>query len=96
MMRIWRNVEAESFDRAGAGWDLEFDPATAAYDTIREWFMRQLTGSADAAEYGSGNLATLFNEYHALIVRHGKEHCATKPKCQDCPLAADCARYRTE
>ena len=28
----------------------------------------------------------LFNEYHALIVRLGKAHCNTKPKCEGCPL----------
>jgi len=28
----------------------------------------------------------LYNEYHALIVRLGKEHCRTKPSCIDCPL----------
>ncbi len=28
----------------------------------------------------------LFNEYHALIVRLGKEHCKTKPQCKGCPL----------
>jgi len=28
----------------------------------------------------------LYNEYHALIVRLGKEHCNTKPKCEGCPL----------
>lgn len=28
----------------------------------------------------------LYNEYHALIVRLGKEHCNTKPKCDGCPL----------
>ncbi len=32
--------------------------------------------------------AALFNEYHALLVRLGKEFCKkTKPKCEDCPLA---------
>lgn len=30
--------------------------------------------------------AKLFNEYHALIVRLGKEHCKTKPECSGCPL----------
>ena len=30
----------------------------------------------------------LFNEYHALIVKHAKEHCRTKPLCEGCPLAA--------
>ncbi len=28
----------------------------------------------------------LFNEYHALLVRLGKEHCRPKAKCRDCPL----------
>ncbi len=31
--------------------------------------------------------AALFNEYHALIVRTGKDYCAKKkPRCQGCPL----------
>jgi endonuclease-3 related protein len=30
----------------------------------------------------------LFNEYHALIVRHGKERCRTKPLCERCVLAS--------
>ncbi|RMG04670.1 MAG: endonuclease III domain-containing protein [Nitrospirae bacterium] len=28
----------------------------------------------------------LFNEYHALFVRVGKEHCRPKPRCETCPL----------
>lgn len=32
----------------------------------------------------------LFNEYHALIVRHGKDICKTKPKCGECCLMAIC------
>lgn len=28
----------------------------------------------------------LFNEYHALLVRVGKEYCRPKPRCEDCPL----------
>lgn len=31
--------------------------------------------------------AALYNEYHALIVRLGKEHCKTKPVCSSCPIA---------
>lgn len=31
--------------------------------------------------------AALYNEYHALIVRLGKEHCKTKPVCSSCPVA---------
>ena len=34
-----------------------------------------------------------YNEYHALIVRVGKEHCKkTRPLCSDCPIR--CARCR--
>ena len=28
----------------------------------------------------------LFNEYHGLLVRIGKEHCKTTANCTDCPL----------
>lgn len=27
-----------------------------------------------------------YNEFHALLVRIGKEHCKPKPKCEGCPL----------
>ncbi len=29
----------------------------------------------------------LFNEYHALLVHVGKEHCRKTPRCEGCPLA---------
>lgn len=32
----------------------------------------------------------LFNEYHALIVRHGKEVCRPKPRCAECCLRPHC------
>jgi len=38
----------------------------------------------------------LFNEYHALIVRHAKEHCRTKPLCEGCPLEAFPCLYAKE
>ncbi len=31
----------------------------------------------------------LFNEYHALLVKLGKEHCRKKPICKGCPLEYD-------
>jgi endonuclease III related protein len=31
-------------------------------------------------------LAQHFNEWHALIVRVGNQHCRTTPKCEECPL----------
>jgi endonuclease-3 related protein len=55
------------------GW-LDYD---ASYDDIKDYF--ESTLSADAA---------LYNEYHALLVRVGKDYCKrTAPNCQACPLA---------
>lgn len=34
--------------------------------------------------------ARLYNEYHALIVRMGKDVCRPRPRCAACPLRADC------
>jgi endonuclease-3 related protein len=36
----------------------------------------------------------LYNEYHALIVRHGKEVCRTRPRCLECHLRGRCATGR--
>lgn len=33
----------------------------------------------------------LFNEYHALIVQHGKDVCRTRPRCGGCSLVQGCA-----
>ena len=30
--------------------------------------------------------AEFFNEFHALIVKVGKEYCGRKPVCSTCPL----------
>ena len=46
------------------------------YDSIQEYFMSMLPAES-----------SLFNEYHALIVRLGKEFCKKhKPLCEQCPL----------
>jgi endonuclease III related protein len=46
------------------------------YEEIRELFERSLP-----------NDAPLYNEFHALIVRTGKEYCRPRnPRCSDCPL----------
>jgi len=34
---------------------------------------------------------SLFNEYHALIVAHGKDVCRSRPRCAGCRLRALCA-----
>lgn len=35
----------------------------------------------------------LFNEYHALFVRVGKEYCKPNPKCSGCPLLPDMQNF---
>lgn len=37
-------------------------------------------------EAGVERSAPLYNEYHALLVKVGKEHCGPKPRCAGCPL----------
>lgn len=46
-----------------------------AYDALADRFVRAL-----------GRDERLFNEYHALIVKLGKEHCGSRPRCAGCPL----------
>ncbi len=47
----------------------------ATYDELQAFFMDHLPDDPD-----------LFNEFHALIVRTGKEYCRRKPLCHECPL----------
>jgi endonuclease-3 related protein len=47
----------------------------AAYAELQALFSRKLPADA-----------RLFNEYHALIVRHSKETCAKVPRCGSCVL----------
>lgn len=54
------------------GW-IEFE---ADYHAVQEHFESRL--EADPA---------LFNEFHALLVRVGNEHCRKTPRCDGCPLA---------
>lgn len=49
---------------------------TQSYEEIRQLFERSLPSDAP-----------LYNEFHALIVRNGKEYCRTSnPRCSECPL----------
>ncbi|MFH1782351.1 MAG: endonuclease III domain-containing protein, partial [Candidatus Omnitrophota bacterium] len=46
------------------------------YSKIQDTFMK-----------GLPNSLKVFNEYHALIVKLGKEYCRSKkPLCSDCPI----------
>lgn len=53
--------------------------ANDSYDSLRT-----------AIESALGPDVTLFNEYHALIVRHAKEVCRQNPRCARCVLLAHC------
>lgn len=46
------------------------------YHQVQDYFMEHLEEDVP-----------LYNEYHALIVRHGKDHCKTRPLCKGCPLS---------
>jgi len=54
-------------------------PEIDTYDAWQTLFSESL--AADAA---------MCNEYHALIVRHGKQVCRKRPLCHACPLSAIC------
>ena len=58
---------------------LELFGGAEDYDTMRT-----------AIESALGPDVTLFNEYHALIVRHGKEICRVRPRCHDCLMLKCC------
>ncbi len=38
---------------------------------------------------------TIYNEYHALLVKLAKENCKTKPECSSCPLKEKCKFYKS-
>ncbi|MGO9953715.1 MAG: endonuclease III domain-containing protein [Dissulfurispiraceae bacterium] len=50
----------------------------ASYEKYQEIFHRDLDEDV-----------TVFNEYHALLVKVGKEHCSPQPVCEGCPLSID-------
>lgn len=55
----------------------------------RHGFLGPDMGYEQVRELFEGSLPTevgLFNEYHALLVKVGKEHCKPKAKCENCPL----------
>ena len=55
----------------------------ATYDAIQALFMGNLPPDA-----------SLYNEYHALLVAVGKDFCRPVPHCEDCPLRCDLEHYR--
>lgn len=54
------------------------------YEKLRAFF------EAAMGEAEGENNNILFNEYHALIVIHGKDICRVRPKCEQCMIKQDC------
>lgn len=59
---------------------LGISPLQNNYDAFQSLFMKNLPRDEK-----------LFNEYHALFVRHGKETCKKKPVCNSCCLRDLCS-----
>jgi endonuclease-3 related protein len=51
------------------------------YETLRKRFEHKLKRNVP-----------LYNEYHALIVIHGKDICRKKPRCDECCLSSCCIK----
>ena len=48
--------------------------------------LRDLVQTAFKSTYSDKELAEHFNEFHALLVQVGKNHCGTTAMCEGCPL----------
>jgi endonuclease-3 related protein len=62
---------------------LGLSPPEDDYEALQRLFMENLPPEA-----------RLFNEYHALLVRHGKDVCKKTPRCNPCCLADLCLYQR--
>lgn len=54
--------------------------ATLPYGALQTWLHEKLAANT-----------AIYNEFHALIVTHGKSHCRARPACADCVLRPACA-----
>jgi endonuclease-3 related protein len=61
---------------------LGISDADIDYESLREIFEKAL----------SKEPVKIYNEYHALIVTHGKDVCRVKPSCNKCCLAKNCKK----
>lgn len=53
------------------------------YDSVKRFLQKSLPEELE-----------VLKEFHALMVRHGKERCKVKPKCVDCPLNDLCLYFK--
>ncbi|MHB2025815.1 MAG: hypothetical protein ACYCPQ_04135 [Elusimicrobiota bacterium] len=74
-------IDAYTLRIAGRiGWFLNFN-----YDKAASYFIQRLPKSPK-----------IYNEFHALLVKLGKEYCRTDPVCQKCVLAEVCRYGKNE
>ena len=55
------------------------------YEQLKSWVEARVPGDA-----------SLFNEFHALLVALAKAHCRKQPQCAGCPVSASCEYALTE
>ena len=74
--------------------------AVAGYEDFRRYIEDQLARELKVSRRAhrrpshARTLPGLYNEYHALIVMHGKQICRTRPLCPKCPLLGTCLSGR--
>jgi endonuclease-3 related protein len=74
-------------------------PACVVDAYLRRWHARMSGVESDDDALRKRVLAALpgaaeLNGFHALIVMHGKQHCRSRPICDDCCLRKECAHGR--
>jgi endonuclease-3 related protein len=69
------------FERLGLTTDIK----SSAYEKLRLWVEKET--QMDACD---------FNEFHALLVTHGKSVCRPQPDCKICALSAACRYHRSK
>ena len=75
-------------------------PKKATYAFVQDFVHKDLTPTplhSRRMVWGltlRGNKVKLYQEFHALIVRHAKEYCRSKPVCGDCFINAKCKNPR--
>lgn len=70
-------------------------------------YLRRLVGRLDPSADGDDESlrhaigkaipdASDLNEFHALVIEHGKRHCSSRPRCAPCPLRQQCRHVLNE
>lgn len=63
------------------------------YSNMKYENLRKMVETVFARQYAISELNRHFNEYHALIVRHGNTICKKRsPNCDQCPLTTSCEK----